>query len=167
VKSAESKKDKEEAKVKSAESDDPENENEEEKESFLKDLMSIGGHGGIFRFVSQGRNGIIVESLDSGKRMNAFSTMKVSALDDIAIFTDEEEVKLEEVFASIYKYENGGECISHKSDPDELKDYFSAILPNYDRERVYVSDIKKVLSWYNILHKHQLLVFEENPDKPS
>lgn len=141
-----------------------ETEKEPEKvESYLKDIMSIGGHGGLFRFISQGRNGIIVESLETGKRMQAFATMKVSALEDIAIFTEEEEIQLDEVFIRIHKYENGSEAISPKSDSDELKDYFSAILPEYDRERVYVSDIKKVLSWYNFLLSKDLL----KTDKPK
>ena len=138
---------------------------QEEKQSYLKDLMAISGHGGLFKFVSQARNGIIVESIETGKRMNAFSTMKVSALEDIAIYAEEKEIPLEEVLISIHGYEQGGEAISPKSDPDELKDYFSAILPGYDRERVYVSDIKKVLTWYNLLLKNDLLEFEK--EKPA
>ena len=137
---------------------------QEEKQSYLKDLMAISGYGGLFKFISQARNGIIVESLETGKRMNAFTTMKVSALEDIAIYTEEKEIPLEEVLVILHKYENGGEAISPKSDPDELKDYFSAILPEYDRERVYVSDIKKVLAWYNLLLKYDLLKFDE--EKP-
>ncbi len=129
----------------------------EEKESYLKDLMAISGHGGLFRFLSQGRNGIIVESIETGKRMQAFATMKVSSLEDIAVYTDNEEVQLETVFEAIHKYENGAEAISPKSEPDELKDYFSAVIPEYDRDRVYVSDIKKILGWYNLLLKHNLI----------
>ena len=137
----------------------------EEKKSYLKDLMSISGHGGLFRFVSQGRNGIIVESIDTGKRIQAFASMKVSALEDIAIYTDDEEVHLEKVLSAIHKYENGKETISHKSSAEDLKDYFSAILPEYDRNRVYVSDIKKVLNWYNLLLKYDLLEIEK--EKPA
>ncbi len=146
---------------------------ENPEESYLKDLMSVSGHGGLFRFVSQGRNGIIVESLDTGKRMQAFASMKVSALEDIAIYTEDEEVKLEEVLAAIHKYENGKEAISHKSVAEDLKDYFSAVLPGYDRDRVYVSDIKKVLSWYNLLLKYDLIEIgkgkpaEKAPEKPA
>jgi hypothetical protein len=87
--------------------------------------------------------------------------MKVSALEDIAIYTEDKEIPLEEVLVSLHKYENGKEAISPKSDPEDLKDYFSAILPEYDRERVYVSDIKKVLTWYNLLLKYDLLKFDE------
>jgi hypothetical protein len=138
---------------------------QEGKQSYLKDLMAVSGYSGLFRFVSQARNGIIVESIETGKRMNAFSTMKVSALEDIAIFTEEKEIPLEEVLIGIHAYEHGGEAISPKSDPDELKDYFAAVLPEYDRERVYVSDIKKVLTWYNLLLKYDLLRLEE--DEPA
>lgn len=135
----------------------PSEDQEKEEESYLKDLMSISGHGGLFRFVSQGRNGIIVESIETGKRMQAFSTMKVSALEDISVYTEEEEIQLEKIFTALHKYENGKETISPKSDVDELKDYFSAILPKYDRDRVYVSDIKKILGWYNLLLKYKLI----------
>ena len=148
----------------------PENkEDEKEKEeSYLKDIMAVGGHGGLFRFISQGRNGIIVESLENGKRMQAFATMKVSALEDIAIYTEEEEIQLDEVFLRIHKYENGSEAISHKSDVDDLKDYFSAVLPEYDRERVYISDIKKVINWYNfLLGKDMLKAEKPKAEKPK
>ncbi len=135
-----------------------------EEDSYLKDIMAISGQGGLFRFVSQGRNGIIVESIETGKRMQTFTTMKVNALEDIVIFSEEEDIKLEEVFSRIHKYENGAEAISHKSDPGDLKDYFSAVIPEYDRDRVYVSDIRKVLNWYNLLHKYKMLKSEE-PEK--
>jgi len=138
-----------------------EEEQPEEKESFLKDIFSISGKGGLYKYVSQARNGIIVEHLESKKRIQAFATMKVSSLEDIAVFTEEEEVPLEEVLKKIYDSENGGEAISHKSDPGTLKEYFANIIPEYDRERVYVSDIKKILMWYNILQGFKMLQFGE------
>ena len=128
--------------------------------------MAISGHGGLFKFVSQGRNGIIVEHLETGKRMQAFANMKVSALEDISVYTEEEEIQLEKVFAAIHKYEKGKEAISPKSESDELKDYFGAILPEYDRERVYVSDIKKILGWYNMLLKYDLIETVKSTEKP-
>lgn len=130
----------------------------------LKDLLAISGYSGVFRFISQGRNGIIVESVETKKRMNAPATAKISSLEDIAIYTDDEEVPLAEVFDKIYEKENGGKTINHKSSPDELKEYMSQILPDYDKERVYVSDIKKMVNWYNQLHQHNLLVKEEKKD---
>ncbi|MEE4197922.1 MAG: DUF5606 domain-containing protein [Bacteroidales bacterium] len=131
---------------------------------MLKDILSIAGHGGLFQFISQGRHGIIVESLETKKRMNASATAKISALEDIAIFTDTEDIALKDVFKAIYEKENGGEAISHKSSPDELKSYFAEILPDYDRDRVYVSDIKKVFQWYNQLHQLDMLNFDEEEE---
>jgi len=128
---------------------------------MLKDILSISGYGGLFKFISQGRTGIIVESLEDKKRMNASSTVKISALEDIAIFTDTEDLPLKDVFKAISEKENGGEAIHHKSSADELKNYFIEVLPDYDRDRVYVSDIKKVLNWYNLLRKFEMLNFDE------
>jgi hypothetical protein len=123
----------------------------------LKDILAISGKPGLYQYISQGRNGIIVESLNDKKRMNAHTSMKISSLEDIAIFTDEGEVSLAEILLNIKDKESGNEALSHKAGANELKDYFLEILPNYDQERVYVSDIKKVISWYNMLHKYQLL----------
>ena len=127
--------------------------------------MSISGLGGLFKYISQARNGIIVESLETGKRMQAFSTMKVNSLKDIAVFTKQEEVLLEEVFKKIVEKESGGASIDPKSSPDELKAYFLKILPDFDQERVYISDIKKMINWYNILQKHDLLKFGKEEKK--
>ena len=137
----------------------------DEEKSILKDIMSISGQGGLFKFISQARNGIIVESLETGKRMQAFSTMKVNSLKDIAVFTKQEEILLEEVFKKISDKESGGASIDPKSNPDELKSYFLKILPDFDQERVYISDIKKMINWYNILQKHDLLKFQKEEDK--
>jgi len=141
--------------------DKPESDDEK---SILKDIMSISGQGGLFKFISQARNGIIVESLENGKRMQAFSTMKVNSLKDIAVFTTKEEVRLEDVLKKIFDKESGGASIDPKSSPDELKSYFLKILPDFDQERVYISDIKKMISWYNILQKHNLMKFEEEKE---
>jgi hypothetical protein len=142
--------------------DKPESDKEK---SILKDIMAISGQGGLFKFISQARNGIIVESLETGKRMQAFSTMKVNSLKDIAVFTRQEEILLEEVFKKISDKESGSASIDPKSSPDELKSYFLKILPDFDQERVYISDIKKMINWYNILQKHDLLKFEKEEDK--
>jgi hypothetical protein len=127
----------------------------------LKDILAISGFGGLFKFISQGRNGIIVESFANKKRTFVNSTTKVSSLSEIAIFTDDEEVSLSDVFKNIFAKENGGKTIDPKSSNDELKKYMAEILPNYDKERVYVSDIRKLVSWYDILHGNDLLVFED------
>jgi hypothetical protein len=131
----------------------------------LKDILAISGHGGLFKFVSQGRNGIIVESLVDKKRISASATAKISALEDIAIYTDVEEISLADVFTSIYNKEDGNQTISHKSSSNELKAYFEEVLPEYDKDRVYVSDIKKVLNWYNILQSLDMVKPSEKEEE--
>jgi hypothetical protein len=131
----------------------------------LKKIMSISGYPGIFQLVSQGKNSVIVESLLDKKRMPAFSSHKISTLEDIAVFTETRDVPLKEVLKNIYDKESGKECIDTKSDTEKLKAYFGEILPDYDKNRVYVSDIKKILSWYNILQKNNLLDFTEKPEE--
>ncbi len=133
----------------------------------LKDFLAIGGYPGLFKFVSQAKNGIIVESLLDKKRMPAYASAKVSALDDIAIFTETEEVPLSVVFSKIYEKEKGGVALPAKSSPDVLMAYFLEILPDFDKSRVYASDIKKVISWYNILHGLNLLNLPEEKDEAS
>ena len=130
----------------------------------LKDYMSISGEHGLYKFIAQGRNAIIVEHLDTGKRTTAYGSARVSSLEDISIFTEGEDLPLGKVFDKIFEKENGGEAPDYKSDPEVLKSYFAEIIPDYDRERVYHSDIKKIMMWYNTLHKHNLLVKEE-PEK--
>jgi hypothetical protein len=123
----------------------------------LKDILSISGRSGLYKFISQGRNAIIVEAIEDGKRMAISSSAKVSALEDIAIFTKTEEISLSDCFKKIFERENGKQTIDHKSSPDELKAFMQSILPEYDSERVYVSDMKKLIMWYNILISHNLL----------
>ena len=131
----------------------------------LKDILSISGKGGLYKFISQARNGIIVESFEDGKRTAISASAKVSALEDIAIFTETEEVPLADVFNKIYEKENGKETINHKSSPEELKAFIESVLPDYDKERVYVSDIKKLVMWYNILISHNLLKPDEEEEE--
>ena len=130
----------------------------------LKDILAISGESGLFRYIAQGKNSIIVEHLETKKRIAAHGTAKVSSLEDISIFTEEEDVPLSKVFDLIFDKENGGQAISHKAPGNELTAYFGEVLPSYDRERVYSSDIKKLFNWYNILQQLDLLVKEE-PEK--
>lgn len=123
----------------------------------LKDIMSISGKGGLFKFIAQARNGIVVESLEDKKRHVAPATARISSLEDIAIFTREEELALCDIFFKIFEETEGKETLSHKASAAELKAYFEELVPDYDEERVYVSDIKKVLQWYNQLQQHDLL----------
>ncbi len=114
-------------------------------------IVSIAGKPGIFEIKSQTKGGIIVESLQDKKRFPVNSLQSISALSDIAIYTHEEEVPLRDVLLNMYKKENGAVAIEHTSDAKKLKEYFAEVLPNYDEERVYTSNIKKVVQWYNIL----------------
>lgn len=108
---------------------------------------------------------MIVENIEDKTRTSAFATDKISALEDIAIFTAAEEEPLKKVFQAIYELENGKEVISHKSAPNELKDYFIKVLPEYDEARVYLSDIRKVIQWYNILCRLELLDFTDDKEE--
>jgi hypothetical protein len=132
---------------------------------MLKDILSISGYGGLFKYVSQGRNGIIVESLEDQRRMPAHASAKVSALEDISVFTETDDMPLKDVLKAISEKENGGPAIDHKSSNDELKKYFENVLPTFDKERVYVSDIKKIINWYNTLQKLNLLNFDEKEEE--
>ncbi len=130
---------------------------------MLKGIMSISGQPGLFKLVTEAKNSIIVESLVTGKRMPAYSTSKISALEDIAIFTKTGEVALKEVLKSISEKENGGQ-ITIKGSGNELKTYFEEVLPEYDQDRVYVSDMKKIIQWYNLLQSKELLNFDEESE---
>ena len=129
---------------------------------MLKDILSISGHSGLFKLVAQSTKSIIVESLETHQKMPVYFSSKVSALEDIAIYTDDEEVPLAQIFEKIYKMENKGQTsVSAKSSNEDIKDYFGDVLPDYDKSRVYVSDMKKVLNWYNILLSQNMLNFDE------
>lgn len=130
---------------------------------FLKGILSISGHSGLFKLISQGKSTIIVESLEDKKRMPAYASSKISSLEDIAIFTDEAEIPLKEVLKSIFRLENGEPVAASKYADKEIKNYFGQVIPEYDRNRVYVSDMKKVFIWYNLLQKHNLISLEETP----
>jgi len=131
---------------------------------MLKGILSISGQSGLYKLVAESKNNIIVESLDTQKRIPVYSTAKVSALEDIAIYTDTSDLPLKEIFKSISVKEEGGSALSHKSSGNELKAYFEEVVPEYDRDRVYVSDIKKVLLWYNTLQEKDMLDFTETEE---
>ncbi len=133
---------------------------------MLKDILSISGKPGLYRLVSQTTKGIVVESLDTGSKTIIGNSYKVSALKDIAIFTETEEKPLEDIFKNMYNLENGNPTsVNEKGKSEEIKAYFEKVLPDYDRDRVYVSDMKKVIKWYNILQQHDLLKVEEQKEE--
>lgn len=117
----------------------------------LKEILAISGQPGLYKYVAQSSRGVIVESLLDGNRMNASASSKVSSLTEISMFTEGEDIALADVFTRIYAHADGKQAISHKETPEKLKAYFAEVLPEYDRERVHVSDIKKCFAWYNIL----------------
>ena len=117
----------------------------------LKDILAISGQPGLYKFVAQSMRGVIGEALIDGKRMNAAATSRVSALTEISMFTEGEDIALADVFTNIWNYTEGKQAISHKESADKIKEEFAKVLPEYDRERVHVSDMKKCFAWYNIL----------------
>lgn len=128
---------------------------------MLKTILSISGRPGLFKLVSQGKNMLIVESLTTKKRMPAYARDKVVSLGDIAIYTDGEEVPLSKVMTTIY--EKNGKALdpnSYKTN-DEIRDFFLDVLPNFDQDRVYLTDIKKIIFWYNLLLEAGITSFEE------
>mgnify|MGYP004703353815 FL=1 len=131
---------------------------------MLKGILAISGHPGLFKLVAEAKNRIIVESLLTGKRVPASQTAKISSLEDIAVYTQGSEMPLKEVLKKIFDHESGGLTLSAKSTDSELKKYFEVIVPDYDKDRVYISDIKKIILWYNILHEQQLLDFSEKDE---
>jgi hypothetical protein len=131
----------------------------------LKDILAISGEPGLFKFIAQGKNAIIVEHLETKKRSSAFGSAKVSSLEEISIFTETEDMPLGKVFDLIFEKENSGKAPDYKTDPGKLKAWFAEILPEYDRDKVYTSDIKKVAHWYNILQSLNLLVKEDTEKK--
>ena len=132
---------------------------------MFKDILAISGQPGLFKMVSKGNNSIIVESLITGKRMPAHSSNKIISLEDIAIFTVDEEVPLKDVMKKIAEKEDFKASIDHKSSGNVLKEYFREILPDFDENRVYTSDIKKVIQWYNLLQEKEMLNFEEESEE--
>jgi len=128
----------------------------------LDKILSIGGKPGLYKLLTQTRTGFVGESLLDGKRITVGIRNNVSVLSEIAIYTLEEEVPLREVFQKIKDKEKGGKTsIGHKVEKIKLEEYFFEVLPDYDEDRVYASDIKKVIQWYNILHDHGITDFSD------
>ncbi|SDF95105.1 hypothetical protein SAMN05216518_11627 [Bacteroidales bacterium KHT7] len=120
---------------------------------MIQGILAITGKPGLYKLISHGNRMLIVESLTDKKRLPAYGTDKIISLADIAMYTDADEVPLNEVLASVKKHENGAVAAidPKKASADELRNWFAEILPNFDRDRVYNNDIKKLISWYNIL----------------
>ena len=117
----------------------------------LEKVIAIAGKPGLYEIISQSKSGVIVESLADKKRFPVNSLHNISTLNDIAIYTYEEEVPLKQVFLNIFEKQAGEKSIDPKSSKNDLINYFGEVLPGFDEERVYPSNIKKILSWYNAL----------------
>lgn len=135
------------------------------KEQDFSTIISISGKPGLYKVLTQTKTGLVVESVIDGKRVPVYATDKVSALEDISIYTETEDLPLKEVFQKMLKKEGGKESLSHKSPPQELRDHFATIIEDFDQDRVYNSDVKKIFQWYNILVKSNLLQAEKPAKK--
>ena len=133
----------------------------------IKGIISVSGQPGLYKIVTQTKFGLVVESLADGRRMPTYASQRISALEDISIYTSEEDMPLGDVFTRIKDKESGGPAPDSKADPEKLKEYFATVMPEYDRDRVYVSDIKKVIGWYNILQEKDLLNVPEEEAAPE
>lgn len=123
----------------------------------LSQIIAISGKPGLYLVISQSANSIIVENLETKRRMPAFATNKISALEDITMYTTDEDAPLGDIIQNIYDKEKGGEALSHKEDQKTLRKYLDSVLKNCDHEKVYDSDVKKLLQWYNLLQKSGIL----------
>ncbi|RKN80015.1 DUF5606 family protein [Ulvibacterium marinum] len=134
----------------------------------LDKILSIGGKPGLYRLLTQTRTGFVAESLLDKKRVSVGAHNNVSVLSEIAIYTLEEELPLRQVFQKIQVKEKGGKTsVGHKAEKIVLEEYFFEILPNYDEDRVYASDIKKVIQWYNLLHDNGIADFSDDEENSS
>ena len=130
----------------------------------LSKILAVSGQSGLYLYISATRSGAVVEALADKKRSAVSASSRITSLADISIYTDEEEVKLQEVFLSMKEVLGDADAPSSKSAPEELKALFAKALPTYDRDRFYVSHMKKVVEWYNALKNHASLDFV-NPDE--
>ena len=134
----------------------------------IKEFIAVSGQSGLFRLISQGKNILIAESLETGKRIPVHASQRVSSMEEIAIFTETEDKPLKEVFLDIYGKE-GGKTLADpkKMTNDQVRAYFASVLPAYDRDKVYISDMKKILGWYNILVTSANIDWTATPETPD
>lgn len=131
----------------------------------LEGIISISGKPGLYRLLKGSSKGMIIESIESGKRFPVDPHNSISRLDEVQIYTEDGELPLGELFAKIHEKEGGGRSIDHRSSKEDLIEKFEEILPEYDKESVYPSDIKKCFQWYNLLHENDALNFKEEDEE--
>ena len=133
----------------------------------LEGIINVSGKPGLFKVISRSNNNVIIESLIEKKRTAIYSHNQANLLDEIGIYTYNDTIPLSEIFTEIAKKTNCGPSINHKSSKTELTNYFRDILPEYDEERVYISDIKKVIQWYNSMQSLKMIKLEKTKKKES
>lgn len=131
----------------------------------LQKILTVSGQPGLYSFVAQANAGVVVESLATKKRTVCGMSAKMSSLSDISVFTEEEDVKLESLFEMMKSKLGEEPAPSSKSNPEELKKFFGEVIPDYDRDRFYVSHMKKVVEWYNTLRDFASLDFEKEEEE--
>ena len=131
----------------------------------LSGIISVSGLPGLHKILSHTKNGLIVESLVDGRRRPIYASQKVSALEDISIYTNDEDLPLVDVFKMISEKEGGKAGLDHKSDPEKLREYLTGLVKDLDQDRVYNSDISKLFQWYNLLVEKDLLKGEEEEEE--
>jgi hypothetical protein len=131
----------------------------------LSVIISISGKPGLFKVLAQSKNGLIVESLLDGKKVPVHGSSRISTLQDISIYTYEEDVPLKEVFQKMFTFEKGNASLSHKDSASALRNRLLEFMPDYDQERVYDSDVKKLFNWYNLLQSKGLVDLEEEGEE--
>lgn len=131
----------------------------------LSKILSISGKPGLYKLVGESKSRLVVESMIDGKRGPAFSHERISTLKEISIYSDNEDVPLEDVFKKVYELQDGKAVFDpKKASSNQIKELFEKVLPDYDRDAVYVSDMKKVLIWYNFLLEKEVLEFTEEEE---
>jgi hypothetical protein len=131
----------------------------------LTKILAVSGHPGLYRLIGQSPKGMVAESLLTEKKITLFAHERISALEEISIFTTENDLHLKDALKILFEKLEGKPAISHKSSANELKLFMENMIPNYDQERVYNSDIQKLISWYNLLLEKQLLDFSAEEEQ--
>lgn len=127
----------------------------------LSEIIAVQGMSGLYKTVAQAKNSVIVESLTDKKRMPVYASQRVNSLEAISVFCQDKDIPLADVFKKIAEKENKGPALDHKSPEADMLKYFGEVLPDFDKEKVHTSDIRKMLMWYNILQKNNMLDIEE------
>jgi hypothetical protein len=133
----------------------------------LKEILSVSGKPGLFKTIAQTKNGVIIEALSDGKRLQAFASDKISSLGEISIFTTADDMPLREVFRLMQEKTSGEPAPGTKASDKDLKAFFESVVPGYDQERVYVSHMKKIISWFNLLIANGITDFSEPAEEST